>query len=176
MIDVEEVNKKLTVDDIKIVLSSFGAYPIKENEEYIIFRSICHHIDFENHKAKLYFYKDSFVFQCYSCSSSGNIYWLIQARKNLLGEQCNFPQSIQYVCDKVGIDYGSSKIEKKENPNFYNWNWTSKYKKKNIKNSRENKEYNKSVLEYFPRWYHKNFINDGISINIMEKFGVRFYP
>lgn len=172
-IDVEEINKKITDDSIKDIMKSFGAYPISETSEYILFPSICHHIDFDNHKKKLYYYKNGSFFLCYSCSSSGDIYWLVQERKKLLGEECNFPQAIKYVCDILGIDCDNIEPPKPKT-NIYDWSGLKKYLK-NASSLSVNKEYDKSILNYFDETYHDSFINDHISIETMEKFGIRFY-
>lgn len=174
-IDVDKIKGMIDDNSIKTILLSFGARAISENNEQIIFPSICHHIDFENHKNKLYYYKNGSFFLCYSCSSSGDIFWLVQKRKELLGEKCSFPQAIKYVCDILGIDCGNINTIKETNNLLYDWSGLTKYLK-NAKNHIFNKEYDKSILEYFPQMYHDSFIKDHISVDTMKKFGLRYYP
>ena len=68
MVDAKTIKNSLTEDQIKKILNSFGASVFSETENEIIFPSLCHHIDFKNHKAKLYYYKQTKSFYCYSCS------------------------------------------------------------------------------------------------------------
>ena len=66
LINSSELIELLSDEDIKkIIITMGGQYKI-ENNESIIFSSICHHSD----SYKLYYYKKSKTFFCYShCSS-----------------------------------------------------------------------------------------------------------
>lgn len=174
-INIEEINKKITINDIIKIVLSLGGEIKGEDEKQIIFTSICHHIDAENHKAKLYYYKKEKFFLCYSCSSSGDIFWLVQKRKNLLGENCNFTQAIKYVCKTIGLNYNNIK-ETKHNDNIYDWSFLKSFANKQYNsNVKKNSTYDDSVLNHLDNIYHQSFIDDYISIETMQKYRIKFY-
>lgn len=175
MIKAEDIKKLLTVQDLINIILSLGAEIKSKNNKEIIFTSICHHKDANNHKPKLYFYINTKSFFCYSCSSAFDIFSLVQKRKELLGEKCSFVQALKYVCDFCGIDAGDIKEEIK-NDNKCDWqSCLNKYLR--YKNSySELKVYDKSILDNFPRLYHQDWLDYGITMETMEKYNIRYYP
>lgn len=168
-IDVDKIKEQITSEYIKKIMATFNCYPKSENNENIIFPSICHHPqDFELHKAKLYWYKDAKYFLCYSCSSSFDIFGLVQQVKSF-----NFPQAIKYVCECIGIDSSNLNVTN-DKKDIYDWK--SSLNKYLVNNStKENQEYDKSILNFLDKIYYQGWINEGINIETMEKFGVKFY-
>lgn len=176
MIKAEDIKKLLTVQDLINITLSLGAEiksPLND-EKQIIFTSICHHKDANNHKPKLYLYKHTKSFFCYSCSSAFDIFSLIQKRKELLGEKCSFIQALKYVCDFCGIDTGDIKDEIKNN-NHCDWQSCLQKYTRYKSNSKENQIYDKSVLDNLEDKYHLDWINEGISIETQQKFGIKWY-
>ena len=183
-IEVDELNKILTTEKVIKVVESLGGVIANESsygndgEEYMIWSSICHHKSADSHKKKLYMKISNNTFYCYSCSNSFNLYTLIIARKELLGEECNFPQALQYVCDVCDIPYDKTSIEPtkvKKKEEIFDWmNVLGKYIKNSNRNT-ENKIYDKSVLKLLDKIYHDSFISDNIPIEVQEKYGIRFY-
>ena len=174
-INVEKINKKITEKDIIKVVLSLGGQIKSEDDKQIIFTSICHHIDAENHKAKLYYYKKEKFFLCYSCSSSGDIFWLVKKRKNLLGENYNFIKAVKYVCNIIGIDCNNIQEIKKNNTNIYDWSILKSFTKKQYNYNKQNTVYDDSILNHLDNIYHQSFINDHISIETMQKYRIKFY-
>lgn len=175
-IDAKRLTNQLTIDDYRKVAISLGATVIHENDREILFSSICHERVPDGKKNKLYFYKDKKIFICYICDVSYSIYSLVQKRKRILGEEFTFPQSLQYVCDVCGIPYDDIQRIHKKSTKVYNWEEDlNRYIR--IKNGETlMKIYDKSILDFFPKIYHTSFLNDGISIQTLEMFGIRFYP
>jgi hypothetical protein len=57
MVDAVDLKENLTPNDIiKIIADLVGAEPFHEDDKQIIFPSFDIHIDFEQHKKKLYYY------------------------------------------------------------------------------------------------------------------------
>ena len=73
MIDVNEVVKNLTTDDIKEIMTSIGGENYIEHKNEIIFPTICHNHYAEDGSHKLYYYKNSKLFVCYTCCGTFNI-------------------------------------------------------------------------------------------------------
>lgn len=174
MIKAEDIKKILTIDDYKKVLASLGATIKSEDSKQIIYSSICHHKNAENHKKKLYFYKKTKSFFCYSCTSAYDLFALVQKRKELLGESCFFPNAIKYICDTCGIACGDIKDTTNVNNKC---DWQSAINKYNrySSNHRENTIYDKSILDNLSNKYYQGWINENISIKTQEKFGIKFY-
>lgn len=176
MIDAKKLTQQLTIDDYKKIVLSLGAIIDHENEKEILFSNICHEKNPDEKKNKLYFYKDRKFFLCYHCSVSYTIYNLIQKRKKILGEDYSFPDALKYVCDICNIPYENIERIHKTTTKVYNWeDDLGKYLR--IKNGESLvKIFDKNILDFFPKIYHQSFINDGISIETMELFGVCYYP
>lgn len=68
--NIQETLQDLTPDDITSILTHYGAEVTKENSKEIIFTSICH----GSNSHKLYYYKDSHNFKCWSrCGNIGSL-------------------------------------------------------------------------------------------------------
>lgn len=176
MIKAEDIKKLLTVQDLINITLSLGAEiksPLND-EKQIIFTSICHHKDANNHKPKLYLYLKTKSYYCFSCSNSYDIFSLVQSRKKLLGEKCSFIQALKYVCDFCGIDAGDIKDEIK-NDNHCDWQSCLQKYTRYKSNPKENQIYDKSVLDNLEDKYHIDWINEGISIETQQKFGIKWY-
>lgn len=63
--DYQELIENLKDEDVFQLLESLGAEPI-DKTEYILCKTICHNIDTENASRKLYYYKNSHQFYCYT--------------------------------------------------------------------------------------------------------------
>lgn len=177
MIDAKKLTKQLTIDNYREVAIALGAKVIKEEDNYILFSSICHEKNPDEIKNKLYFYKDRKIFICYICSVSYTVYNLVRQRKRILGETYSFPDALKYVCDVCNIPYDNNITRiHKETTKVYNWeDDLSRYIK--IKNGESLlKTYDKNILNFFPKIYHQSFIDDGITIETMEMFGICYYP
>lgn len=174
MIKARDVKKLLTIEDIKKVVKSLGGVIKSENSKEIIFSSICHHKNAENHKSKLYFYIKTRSFFCYSCSSAYDIFSLVQRRKSLLGESLTFFQCVKYVCDICGIECEDIK-ETDNTSNKCDWqSCVSRYNRYSS-NYKENTIYDKSILDNLSNKYYQGWVDENISIDVQEKFGIKFY-
>ena len=167
-VNVDKIKDKITSEDVKKIMATFDCYPKSETNEYVLYPSICHHEDFMAHKAKLYWYKDAKYFLCYSCNSAFDIFGLIQQIK-----KCTFPQSIRYVCDALGIDSSDLNISV-DKVTTYDWKLSLNKYITNTEN-KENKIYDKDILNQLDNIYYQGWIDEGISINTMQKFGIKFY-
>ena len=102
MINKEDILKKLTSEDIIGIVEKYGGEKCSEDDEKIIFTTICHN----SNSHKLYYYKNSGNFQCYTaCGMIGNVFnFLIHIN------MYKFEDAIREVCDYKGIDAYSKKL------------------------------------------------------------------
>lgn len=86
--NAQELINIITPSDILTLMNDLGADLVKETNEYFIFTSICH----GGNSHKLYYYKDSRSFYCYSNCGSMSAYDTIMKVKD-----CDFKTAFNYL-------------------------------------------------------------------------------
>lgn len=176
-IDFQKFKTNLTTEQvIEIVESLGGKIDMRlSNSEALIFSSILYHIgDADRHKYKMYYYIDSYSFHDYKLGESFDVYELIIRQKELYdGVEYNVRNSAFYISKILGIAVSG----KNEIANSSSYNYLSdigKYAKKKKKYNTDLQVFDPNVLEMFEETYHMSWINDGISIQTMQKYNIRF--
>lgn len=167
MIDVQKIKELITNDDIIFLLNELGADFVQDDNKQTIFYSICHHpLDSEKHKPKLYWYKESKNFFCYSCNFQGDIFSLVQKVKDV-----SFKKSLDWVTEKLNLEIS---IQKKD---FEIDNWQRDLKKflPDYEEKQEITKYDEEILKICYGKFHKEWLDYGISVETMKKFGIGFY-
>lgn len=172
-LSAQDIKDKLNIDDVCAVVEALGGNKKGETSKDISYTSISHNLDADDpsHKSKLYLHKDDLTFTDYVLSCTFDIFELVKKRKALQGLSYNLPQCIKYVCNITGI---SCDIDDKSVENIYNWSKLKKYLKKN-RGEEELKEYPISDLSLFEHKYHESWIDEGFTIDILDKWGIRWY-
>ena len=149
----------------------------RTGQECLWFRTICHGGD----SHKLCYFTETKDFYCYTCCGKMPFFNFIMNIRNLKKEE--FYQSLIYVAQKLGIKASSDRIgigmkevEKKTRQLFDD---TAKEKQRYEQKERNiiiDKFYDKTILNYFDAdTFYKGWIDEGISIDTMRKFGIRWY-
>jgi DNA primase len=166
--NTNEIKELLTDDQITTLLISLGSdEPKSDNNGNYIYRTVCHHGD----SHKLYYYKDSKMFKCYTnCSDSFDIFELVQRNR-----QCSFLESINYICGLFNIHQTRNKGFESSKHLIDDWKVIDKY----IKNSYvpTNTTINiidENTLNLFKNLYNESWIDDGISVETMKKYQIKF--
>lgn len=95
-----EVRLNLTNEQIITIMASLGAVEYKEDDKALIFRTICHNVDISEASFKLYYYKDTKLFHCYSgCGDTFNIYELIRRYYEIRGIEKSFYEIFSMIYD-----------------------------------------------------------------------------
>lgn len=173
-IDAKALREQLNIDQIIEIVEDLGGELAQTGSDYYIFSSICHHIDASNHSKKLYLYtKPTPFFLCYSCSTSFDIFELIETRWNLLDKEYTFPDVLNYVVTTLGLETNQIAKSKKI---YDNWK-ADLYRFTNPKTtiSKSNMQFNKSILNFFDNTYRQEWIDEGITIDTMEKYRIGWY-
>ena len=165
----ELLYERMTLDDYEIIMRRLGAN--KRGDRY---NTICHNINGGGYN--LAFNKETRSFCCFSeCSCSYSLLSLIKKRRELLGETCSTYQSLNWLCNELGIEFNFKEEVKQVNTNIYKWqNSLLKYTKNKNKNI-EVRVYNKKILNYFPKIYHTDWIDYGISEEVLDKYNIGWY-
>lgn len=168
----QELKEKLSEDDIRLLLiRDMGANISYEDDDMWISDTVCHH----GNKPKLYYYKDSMSFHCYTECGQLDILGVVMGFKGY--EESELKKAINWICIKLNIDnceYGFGKQEQ-----ISDWEFIRNYKRQLKKSSIETKPlvpYDKSILKIFRNWYTEDWIKEGISIETMEKYNIMYSP
>ena len=73
MIDYEEIVSNLKDDDVFHLLEQLGARPIDKGDCFIC-KTVCHNEDAEEASQKLYYYKNTHLFYCYTEEGAMSIF------------------------------------------------------------------------------------------------------
>ena len=167
----------MTIEDyILIVEELSNSRPKNTHGRFISFKSICHCVDLHECGYNLALNTDNMIFTCYSHCGSFDLLELVVKRFELIGEPKSRFKCMKWICEVCNIPFDFSSEENK----VIEYDWKKdlgKYKKgKKSLDNREIKVYNDDVLEYFPKVWHEDWINDNISIEVMQTYEICYYP
>ncbi len=167
MIDKEELKNSLSVEEIKNIACHLGSdSPKTDNRNNLVFTTICHN-PFGDGSYKLYYYDNSKLFSCYTeCSETFDIFELVRKVKKV-----SFTESILFVQQMTGRTTQGKKSSGFDK--ISDWTFINKYKN-NQSSYVELPEYNENLLKIFKNKYHSSWVNEGISVASMKKFGILF--
>lgn len=175
MLDKDKIKQSLTDKDITLILTDLGSNPpCKDIHGNLIFQTVCHNISEGSYK--LYYYKESQIFRCYTdCSESFDIYELVMRAKRVRGFIYSFTQAVSYVAHLTGKHYSTTSFSS-GNDSFLidDWEFINRYKKKE-KPKVELPEYPKTVLEVFINLPHISWLEEGISRKTIQKYNISYY-
>lgn len=166
-INLRELREQLNEQHIINILTSLGADRYEDKGDVIIFPTICHNPIDQEASMKLYYYKNSFMFHCYTeCSENFDIFDLIKRVKEINHEEYNFYNIVYSIADLVSYNIFSETTQEK---------YIS-----NIDTFEENeeiilKEYDKKVLEVFYPYRTIEWAREGITEEAMKKFNISYY-
>lgn len=165
--DYKEIIDNLQISSVIDLMRRLGADRYRDEGNHIIFPTICHNVDASEASMKLYFYKNSKLFQCYTECGSMSIFKFLKHYYDT--------RDIEYdwVSDIYNVIIDCSNF----NPNI---GFTApKYISLREKYGQERKEvqlpeYNAGALDTFIKRYPPEWLNDGISREAMDKFNIRY--
>ena len=167
MIDITSLKSQLTDDRIIELMDAMGAPLMKADSNNLIFPSICHHgADCQAHKPRLYYYIESQSWFCFVCHFSGDTISLVQHVKHL-----DFNQAVSYICSVLHLQVGQ--IE--QNKHLDNWVELRRFLPNAEPEPDKLLTYDKSILSLFDHLYPQEWLDYGISADILDKFGIGWY-
>ena len=170
--DKNELLELLTIEKLKELMTQLGSEYCKEEQGCVIFSSICHGNPSSH---KLYYYKDTQTFHCYSaCSCNYSVFDLIS---EVLG--LDFSDSLKYLANFLGVNNISSQQNRKAGFNRTYKNEDLKFLKvsKNKRYRLKPKElvYSDNVLKVFDNAITEDWLEEGITYSTAEKYELGFY-
>ena len=166
MIDIASLKLQLTEDRIIELMDALGAPLMKADGNYLVFPSICHQSDPLAHSAKLWLYLDSMQYKCWSCGFSGDTISLVQHVKHL-----DFNQAITYICSTLHLQVG----QVEQNEQLDNWAELRRFLPNAEPEPCKLATYDPAVLSLFDHLYPQDWLDYGITKDILDKFGVGWY-
>lgn len=166
-INLQELREQLTEQHIINIVTHLGADKYEDKGDVIIFPTICHNPIDQEASMKLYYYKNSFMFHCYTeCSENFDIFDLIKRVKTINQEEYNFYDTLYSIADLVSYNIFSETTQEKYISNI------DKFKQNE---EIVLKEYDKTVLETFYPYRTIEWAREGISEEAMRKFNISYY-
>lgn len=173
-INAKKLKSILTLFDYENIEKALGLRIFSKSDKQVIFYNADKYKDITKQTPKLYRYTDTKIYISYTKSCSYDIIGLIQAIKNTQGENCSFIDAINFILSTTGLDPTACKrLTKKQK---YNWEEDlSKYLKIRQGDSTLNL-YDKSILSELYPLYPIDWLEQGITIDTLQKYGVGYYP
>lgn len=171
MISIKEIKRRITIDNILNILKDLNAEAIQSNNpNEIICRTICHSGD----KHKLYFYKDTKTFYCYTHCGALDIVELVKSARGY-----NLQEAINYITQKCDIHksdfvFGFNHQNDIVCEDLELLNEIVNNEVKDQLNCKELSVIDDKVLLKFYDIFHKSFIDDYISMTAMYKYEIKF--
>ena len=166
-INLQELREKLTKEQIIDLVLKLGADKYEERDDYIIFPTICHNAREYEASMKLYYYKESHMFHCYTeCSENFDIFDLIKRVKEVNHENYDFYETIYVIADLVEYNIFSAPTKESYISSI------DRFKQENEINLIE---YDKKILNFFRDYYTVEWLDEGISKKAMKKFDIKYY-
>ena len=166
MINYQEITDNLDVENIKKLLDRMGI-PFKETDDALIMPTVCHNIDIESASWKLYYYKNNHIFHCYTdCGDSFSIFTFLKRFYETRDIDYDWFQDIyQVVLDCSRYSLGEDFVTDK---------YSSVRDKYKFEDAPELTTYDPHILECFTKFYAPEWISEGITKEIMDKYNISF--
>ena len=165
--DYEEIISNLDVDAVISLMEKLGADRHVDKGTHIIFPTICHNEDAGEASMKLYFYKDTKLFVCYTSCGNQSIFKFLKHYYECRGIEYDWYQDVYEVvrdcANFKGID------------GFV----VEKYKSMKDRYGARRKEvrlpeFSPNVMDCFVRTPPQEWLDDGISAEAMQKFDISY--
>ena len=167
MIDYQEIIEQLDDNKVMALLDKLGI-PYEDKSNYLLLPTICHNSNADEASQKLYYYKNTHIFTCYTECGNMSIFNFLKHFYEVRDIAYDWYTDIYELV--LGCSYFG---EQEYNPNAYKSirdNYTLRKERKELPS------YPKEVMESFVQYYPIEWLNDGISKEAMDKFGIRFSP
>lgn len=163
----EEIISNIDNDSIIHLMTELGADRYIEREDCIIFPTICHNVDSSEASMKLYFYKDTKLFVCYTGEGNLSIFKFLKNYYETRQIDYNWYEDIYEVVKNCST-YKATDGFVVEKYKSLHQHYEVKRKEKQLP------EFPSHVLECFVDCHAPEWIADGISEETMKKFNISY--
>lgn len=166
-VDYAEIIEQLDDEKVKNLLEQLNV-PYEDKGSAIVMPTICHNEDADEASWKLYYYKNTHIFQCYTECGAMSIFTFLKRYYET--------RNIEYdwFDDILNVVLGCSSIAQNDTKRSGYHSIADQYA---IKKTRQELEsYPDNLLDVFIKYYPIEWLKDGISKSAMDKFNIRFSP
>jgi len=165
MIDYNQIIENLELEGVERLLDSLGI-PYKDTEKALIMPTACHNAELDEASWKLYYYKDSHMFYCYTECGAQSIFKFLQHFYEARQIEYDWYNDILQV-----ILHCSASTDTFVNKNAYKSN-IDNYKPQKIR--KELPTYPEGILDIYDKYYPVEWLQDSITKYAMDKFNIKF--
>ena len=163
MIDYKAIIENLEEDKVRILMEALGADVI-EKDDYFMISTICHNENVEEASHKLYYYKNSHMFYCYTECGSLSIFKVLKNYYETRGIEYDWYHDVYEAVINCSV---------RPNPsNNYYKSIREEYVLR--KDRKELPSYPEGILDCFIKLYPVEWLQDSISKEAMDKFNIRY--
>lgn len=167
--DYYEIINSLEPEKVITLMRRLGAENWIDKGGYIIFPTICHNIDPNEASMKLYFYKNTKLFTCYTECGNMSIFKFLKEYYTTRGIDYNWYEDVYLVaksCSPLKVE-----LEGFVQPTYKSLRQRFSAKPKMVKLP----EYSKEVLDCFVKGtYPQEWLDEGITREAMDKFEISY--
>lgn len=167
MIDYQEIIEQLDDEKVKQLLDSFNI-PFEDKGSHLILPTVCHNEDIDSASMKLYYYKNTHIFQCYTECGAMSIFTFLKNYYETRDIEYNWYDDILQVI--LNCSAANTAVKATEGYKSIRDNYTIK------KDRRQLPTYPENLLDIFIKYYPIEWLNDGISRKAMDKYHICFSP
>ena len=165
--DYKQIIDNLDINSIVELMKKLGADRYEEKEKFFIFPTICHNINSAEASMKLYLYKDTKLFVCYTEDGNMSIFKFLKTYYETRQIEYDWFEDIYNVvlnCGNFRPKEGFDTIRYQSLKERY------QIKKKTV----ELQQYSNGILDIFMKNYPVEWLNDGISRRAMDKYNIKY--
>lgn len=164
MINYQEIIENLKEDSVKSLLDKLGI-PYQDKGSFLLCKTGCHNIDIDEASWKLYFYKDTKLFVCYSNCGKMSIFKFLKHYYEERAIEYDWYEDIyQVVLDCSNFKEASFTFDK----------YKSVKELLVERKAPQLQTYPPSVLDCFVKTYPPEWLKEGISRAAMDKFNILY--
>lgn len=165
--DYKQIIDNLDINSIVELMKKLGADRYEEKEKFFIFPTICHNINSAEASMKLYLYKDTKLFVCYTEDGNMSIFKFLKTYYETRQIEYDWFEDIYNVvlnCGNFRPKEGFDTIQYQSLKDRY------RIKKKQV----GLEKYPSGILDIFMKNYPVEWLNDGISRRAMDKYNIKY--
>ena len=166
-IDYQEIIEQLDDEKVKELLDKLDI-PYQDKGNALILPTVCHNDSADEASWKLYYYKNTHVFYCYTEDGAMSIFTFL---KNYYETRSIVYDWFQDILNVI-LDCSNMR-QLDDAPKGYK-SIADNYSQKKVR--QELPCYSEDILKVFIKYYPIEWLNDGISKAAMDKFNIRFAP
>ena len=163
MINYQELIENLRDEDVFRLLDQLGAQPIDKGD-YFVCKTVCHNENAEEASQKLYYYKNTHIFYCYTDDGAMSIFKFLKnyyETRNIVYDWYNDILQVILNCSVQNI-----KGVETYKPIREEYKYQNKYK--------DLPHYPKDIIEVFTHYYPIEWLQDNITKEAMDKYNIRY--